>query len=351
MKKFVFIIIVFLISCSSQDKSVDFFKKEIQNKDQRTIKGSLTAVDSIKLSTLDIYNVYWLRMNENHLFISGGKQFNIVNKKNFNEHYTINFAEGRGPDEVIGVNTLDVKDSLVALGDVNQRKVLIGKIPEIFKREIIWKKNLVLDTKAAPNRISIIDPDTYLVFSRESSSEFSFNIIDKKGVRINGFEKLPSTHDLHDILLSLKYQGYTMVHGNNIYYAGYAEPILKKYNLKGEMAYSVSTIDNYNTEANYMSSVGKQQSVYGYAPGTLFSTRDFDIHKNYWLVIPDSNGKDNFAYIDIYDEEHGVYIGSFTLTNIPKFMRSDDRFIYVIETIQDELYLNVYKNDIEQRLF
>lgn len=351
MKNFLCIVLAFLISCSSQVESGNFFEKDIQYKKQRNNVGSLIALDSIKLSTFGIFNTYWLEINKNELFISNGKKLIIVKKKNFSNHHTINFAEGKGPNEVIGVNTLDVKDSLIALGDVSQRKVLIGRIPEIFGNEIIWKKNLIFDTKAVPNQINIIDSETYLVFSRASGSEFTFNIVDKNGSRINGFEKLPSTHELHDILLSLKYQGYTTVNGSGIYYAGYAEPILKKYNLKGELAYSVSTIDNYSTETNYMSSVGDQQSVYGYAPGTLFSTRDFYLNKDYWLVIPDANGSDNFAFIDIYDEDQGEYVGSFTLKNIPKYITSDDHFIYVIETMHDKQYLKIYKNDIEQRLF
>ncbi len=346
MRKLFIGVIVFLIACSNQDKTDNFFEKEIQNKTQRTVKGSLAAMDSLRLSTFDVFNPGWLEENEKQLIIIDGDKFVVFNKQNFDEHYTIDLAKGKGPNEVIGVNALDVKDSLIALVDANQMKVLIGKIPEMFGNEMVWEKIFELDAKKVPHRINIIDSDSYLIFSKESGSEFSFNFINKKGVRINGFEKLPSTHD---ILLSLKYQGFTEVNGNSIYYAGFAEPILKKYNLEGEIAYSISTIDNYNTEANYASSEGNEQAVYGYAPGALFSTRNFDIYKNYWFVIPASNEDFPLTYLDIYSTGNGKYRGSFRLNNRAKFVQIDDQFIYIVFNINDEYFLKVYQNDIEQR--
>lgn len=142
------------------------------------------------------------------------------------------------------------------------------------------------------------------------------------------------------------YEGFINTQNDNIFYAGFSEPLLKKYASDGKLAYSVATIDNFNTEANYMKSDGG--AMMGYTPAAQFSTRSFNIYQSYWIVVSYKNGDQISTNLDIYNEHNGHYIGTLEgLKPRTKDLQVDDKFIYAVSTNGRKFMLTRYKNDIQ----
>lgn len=327
-----FISLLICISCDSKRK--DFISKEIQETGQRTVKGSLTAIDSVNLSKFNLYDASSIKMNKTHVFVKDTEDFKIVaiQKNDFDSHYTIDLQEGKGPREILQIQSFDVKDSTMVILDENQSKVLIFELPDIFKKEFTLEKVM-------PHRIRILNSKSFILFTPMVGSEFLFNRMNIHSESFSFFENVPSQHN------PMVYEGFINTQDDNFYYAGYSEPMLKKYSSDGEIIYSVATIDNFDTEANYLES--DDGAIMGYTPGALFSTSEFDIYQDYWLVLPYNNDDLSPTYLDIYDEKSGQYIGTVEgLKSGTTSLQIDNSYIYAISTNGKKFTLTRYKNDI-----
>lgn len=331
IKVLVFIPLVVFVSCTEKRKK--FISKKPQNIEKRIFKDTLSAIYDLNLSKLSLYNIGTLQINKTHIFISGENKIITIQKENFDNYLTINFSEGRGPQEILQLQSFDVTDSLMVILDERQNKVLTFKLPNSFIKEVTFKKLM-------PHRIRFLKRKSYVLFTPMIGSKHLFNIMNVDKGTLRRFENVPSKHN------PMIYEGFINTHNDNIYYAGFSEPLLKKYSSDGDLLYSVSTIDNFNTVANYLKTEGG--AIIGYTPAAQFSTNSFDIFNNYWLIIP--FGKDNkpAVKLDIYDAENGKYIGSFAgLKPKTKVIRADDNYIYAISTNKGEYILTLYKNIIQ----
>ncbi len=332
-KAIIFFSLLIFISC--KEKKKNFLSKEVQKTDQRIIKGTLAAVDSVDLAEFNIYDAYSIKMNQTHLFVKDAKDFKIVaiTKGDFDRHYTIGLKEGKGPKEILQLQSFDVTDSSLVILDERQDKILTFELPNVFIKEFKLKEVMA-------HRIRILNNKSYIIFAPMIGSKYLFNLMNINKGTLRRFENVPSQHN------PLVYEGYINTQNNNIYYAGFSEPLLKKYSSDGELVYSVATIDNFNTEANYIKTDGG--AMMGYTPAAQFSTEGFNIYQSYWIVIPHKNGDQISTHLDIYNEHNGHYIG--TLDGLKPGTRSlqvDNKFIYAVSTNGEKFMLTRYKNDIQ----
>jgi|GEM_PF-1168777 len=341
-KKYLLGITIVLISCSVHHTQKPFLYKKAQKQHKRLFKGDLVVVDSLNLSLLHIERPGWIRHNQRDIFISnnvGKFEIIAINKNNFKEDFHLHFMKGKGPGELVNFMDFDVRDSLLVLIDENQRKMEFWRLPDHFIKDVIMP-----DPKVIPHRLQILNSDRFLFYSPGRSSNFLFNIVDNKGKRITDFQKVKSDHNM------FADEGEIRVVNNDIYYAGFSEPLLKKFTSKGKLDYSVSAIDNYNTKFNYITTQGENQKVMRYAPGALFSTIDFDIFKNYWYILQAPNGNHKISYLDIYNAKNGNYLASFKLKPLTFQICVDKQYIYTIEKKEENDYLVVYKNNVSLEL-
>lgn len=314
---------------------MNFLSKEVQTTDQRTIKGALTAVDSVNLSKFNIYAAYSIKMNQTHLFVKDSEDFKVVaiSKDDFENHYTIDIKEGKGPQEILHFQSFDVSDSSLVILDENYSKVLIFKLPDVFIKEFKLKEVMA-------HRIRILDNQSYIIFAPMIGSKYLFNLMNMNEGTLQRFGNIPAQHN------PMVYEGFINTHNDNIYFAGYSEPLLKKYATEGELVYSVATIDNFNTEANYLQTDGG--AMMGYTPAAQFSTRSFNIYQSYWVVVPYKNGDQVSTHLDIYNERNGHYLGTLEgLKPGTRSLQADDKFIYAVSTNGRKFTLTRYKNDIK----
>ncbi len=247
---------------------------------------------------------------------------------------TIDLKEGKGPQEILKLQSFDVTDTSMVILDERQNKILIFELPNIFIKEFTLKKEII------PHRIRLLNRNSYIIFAPWIGSEYLFSLMNVDREALLRFENVPPQHN------PMVYEGFINTQNSNIYYAGYSEPLLKKYSSEGELLYSVATIDNFNTEANYMKSEGG--AMMGYTPAAQYSTESFSIYQSYWVVIPYENGDQISTHLDIYNERNGHYLG--TLEGLKPGTRSlqiDNEFIYAVSTNGKEFMLTRYKNDIQ----
>jgi hypothetical protein len=341
-KKYFVLVVFFLISCSAHHTPKPFLYKKAQKQHKRIVKSALTVVDSLNLSLMHITSAGWIRQNKKDIFISnnvGIFEIAALNKHNFKEDFHLHFMKGKGPKELVNFMDFDVRDSLLVLIDENQRKMEFRQLPNHFIKDVIMP-----DPKVIPHRLQILNSNRFLFYSPGMSSNFLFNIVDSNGKRISDFQNVKSGQNM------FADEGEIREVNHDIYYAGFSEPILKKFTLKGKLDYSVSAIDNYNTKFNYITTQGENQKVMGYAPGALFSTIDFDIFKNKWYVLQAPNGNHKISYLDIYNAKNGNYLASFKLKPLTFQICVDKQYIYTIEKKEENDYLVVYKNNVSLEL-
>lgn len=331
-KGIIFFSLLLLFAC--RKKHQKFTSRKLQPTDKRAHKDTLVPLDSLNLSKVDLYESGTLRINKTHLFVKGKDKIVIISKDNFNKYKTIPFTKGKGPQEILQLKSFDVRDSQLVVLDERQNKVLTYSLPDVFKGENKFKKVM-------PHRIRILNRNSYLLFA-PANSEYLFDEVNVKKGEVFRFGKLPPKHNL------LVYEGNIEVQQNNIYYAGFSEPLLKKYSLDGELLYSVATIDNYDTEANYVKNEDSNIRMIGFTPAAQFSTAGFDIFSNYWFVIPYRLDNKLKGELDIYNKDSGKYLGTVDgLKPKTRKIRADDNFIYTISQSQGYYVLTRYKNTIQ----
>ncbi len=337
-----------LFSCSEKEnksttEKPDFLQKKSQKADKRNFEKNIVTVDSLKLSNYGLFGSGHMEITEDRLYVYDYESHKLVafDKNDFTKKIEINFSKGKGPREFGGVNDLSVNQSKILLGDPDLKRLSIWQHPKKFQEVI----NLDVD----PHRVELMGQDRYLIYSTSFNTKYIFSILNSKGKVLRQFEQMPKNHN------PLAYEGHIEVEDNHIYYAGHAEPVLKKYDAKGNLKYSVSTIDYYFTKANYVTPTGdSKQKLYTYSQYALFSSNEFDIYKDYWAVVPHSNDHsenvEDFYYLDFYNKGDGKYITSFDLDHTTGEVRVDDQFIFLYQKIDDEYYLKVLENDLQERL-
>lgn len=136
----------------------------------------------------------------------------------------------------------------------------------------------------------------------------------------------------------MMYGGVIASHGNSMVFAGYSEPILKKYSLdRGELLFSVNIIDDYDSSYNYVTSESGEYMSMGFSPGALYAVSGLDVIDDFIYTTNRHNGERNNNFIDVYSQSDGTYLESYSLVNYPVSagLAVDGDYIYSIEMEAD----------------
>lgn len=332
MKYSIPILLIFLIGC--QNKETSFIWSD---KDNASLERSFQEViieDSLDLDELEKFSILDLIQDENYIFIlvGGDNEILRVQKNDFQMYHNIAFKEGRGPGEILAINDYDVNNSFLMIFDQEQQKIVFFDKQGNFVKEFVVE-DVVID------RIKFLDNDKLLTYSMRMN-EYQFHIIDFQGTVHNSFNRLDPE------LNFLMYSGDIFVENEHFYFAGYSEPILKKYSLENEeQIYSVSVIDAYESSANYIQSESGGFNMTGYAPGALYASLGVAVDNNKIYTTPHHNDTPGYNYIDIYDTENGQYLSSFQLKHYPKLrgIQVENNHIYSIESRSNYNWLLKYR--------
>jgi len=342
---FILFLITFVITgCSSKEDVNPFFKKEPQETSHRVIHSDLSMLDSLSLYDLHgMNNPGLLNSDSDYLYVLdySPHRLYIFEKPNFNVTQTITPETGRGPGEIMGIQSFSVNKNHIILADHSQHKILLWDFNGQFINEFITEQ-------ASPYRINIWDDDEFIINSPTTSTESLFHKYDVNGNYLLSFGEV-SRKDFNPFM----YAGQTTIDNEYYYFAGYSEHIIQKWDREGNQVFSVTTIDDYPFDANYIIHMG-EQTRFEYAPDGIFSAMSIHVFNNYILLI---HGDDRYAterlnpyvqYLDIYDSNTGRYVATWKLPYMASNITADEDYLYILHQGDNDIYIGVYANKLYQ---
>jgi len=325
-----------LASCSQKLPEQDFFTHTVQSTDERVIDHYVSAIDSFSLfRKYDIASATELRITNDTLLIPDSDQKRLV-RINGNDptlFESSSLQEGEGPGELGNMQGLDTNETGVLIADSQQRKVvLLPASGEGLKEQ--------RTAQHSPHRISWISADTYAILS-PISDETVFHLLSIEEGHLRSFGPAVSPPN------PLKYEGHIQSAGQHLYYAGLAEPVLKKYTRQGELVYARATVDNFPTEGNYFTSEDSEFAMFRYTAWALYSTYHFTVSDDYWIVVPvpEEEFEETHRVIDLYHLADGSYSHSVGLDRNLRLVALRTDYLFGIHITEDrEYYLVRYPN-------
>jgi len=304
------------------------------------------ARDSVSLLDLEVFEFEDFYVQGEHLYLprykdTDGKAL-AVNKETLAPEGIIGRGEGQGPGEVQGPR-MGVTEGQVMFYAARQRKIAV------YDTSGTWVADIRPDA-----RLFRVVPlgGRFVVMSKvpvveKEGRPFLFRVVNMEGEVVGRFGR-SGRPDLTRSDNPIAYNGKVAVGaaGEYLYYGGYSEPLLKKYEIGGEQTFSVKTIDNLPSEVNYLTpQSGGGTQMWAYAEPGLFSVEALSVFQDYLLVGPINDGEGNtLSYLDVYSAEDGSYVRSYRMRNFVAGLAVDESGIYTKEQIGDEFYIKAYKN-------
>lgn len=314
----------FLFSCEGENKQSSFIEKDYQNNTKQRDFVGLEVVNKLDLNKLDLFYVLRMEEQEENLFFLNGDKLEIfiLNKQNLNLSGAkkIMFIKGRGPGELQSITDYDVHNNEIFISDRQQGKISIYNFDGILKEEFSLPEIIA-------DRIQVIDNKRILTFSLKTGN-YVFNILNREGDILDSF--IETQPDLHYLM----YSGDIYYNTDDIYFVGYSEPIIKKYNLQTKnLIYSIDVINSYSTEDNYVKNELGGFSSSSYSPAALYSSLGYTIYNDQLYMTRHHNGNVEGKYLDVYNSVTGEYIFSYELEHFPSGsgIIVDENHIYSLE--------------------
>lgn len=334
---FLFIILLFTqTGCkNSKDKNseINYFSGKQQSAKTEVI-DSLRPEEKVKLSNSGIYRPGDIDSYSNYLFISDIKDRKVYKLKNTSLTIvdTIGSGRGQGPGEAERLKSIDVANGEVIVPDVRGRKIMIFDTDDGLKKSI--------NTKSfPPKKVDVIDRNNIVVSTNAMPSVSKFIVIDRKGNILNEFINIEESENL------LKYNDNLLATGKSIYVSGFPEPLLRRFNMDGELIYSRYTINKIPTLYNYnKSSLGNDRVRYSFSNNALYSSYCMTNIRNHLYISPVHNIDGTVRrLIDVYNKKNGNYVHSFRIEgNIINLTHGRNGHLYAIERIDKETFLTEY---------
>jgi hypothetical protein len=322
-------------ACSGEGVEFEhFLDREVQTVSERIVTELPSAEAILNFTDYDIYSPGTLNHNGTHLFLRNFGTLSIasVSKEKFEHPEVIEFSEGQGPGEVLSMSSITVSDDRLVIGDNMQRRILLADTDGRHLGE--------LTPEFSPDNLIMLQDDLLLNYNAHQQDHlFTFNDMDADSTW--GFEEIA-----FGFSEMMKYVGYLYNDGDNIFYAGYSEPILRKYSTDGTLYFSRATIDNYDTDGFYVERAMGENRMVGYSEDAKHSSMDAAYYNGTLLVIPFHNGNEELKYIDLYDASNGDYLETLSLEYQPHKMAIDDEYLYILARYGDDNLLLRYSNPI-----
>lgn len=263
----------------------------------------------------------------------------MIGKKNLILTDSLTISQGLGPEEMESLFRYDLSKEYVA---VINRPHNIPKVQLWNKGGVLKNEFLIEGTNSS--QISFWDDGNMTVLTSGSILDGNiFFTYDEAGNLLNSFGDV--TGEQYN---PIRFSGQILIDDGYLYFAGYSEHILAKWDREGALSYAMTTIDDVPGDVNHVSVVGQEQSIFTYTDFALFSAIDAAIYNDYWLIVHrgDWNEDPYVQYLDVYNKNNGKYLATFQFPNMITSIAIDDEFLYTLENIEDEIFLVIYENNI-----
>jgi len=337
------ILTVYLNQCSEYDKEHFFEDKDPQESSEREIRGELEIAEQISLyDQFEIYNASGLIVYGNTLFIADRSQLKVIgiNTGSFEIEHSFSVPEGEGPEELTSLSPGSVSNGTFVFYDRRLSKFQFRDIKGTLIHEFISEE-------LQPSRIRFLSNGNIITLSDpfRTGKNYMFHEMNQEGEVLSEFGKIDRDH-FH----TLMYPGSIEIDKNdNFYYAGFAEHILKKWDSDYRQIFSVTSIDDFPADLNYITFESGENRVFSYSEHGYFSAIGSALHNDFWLILQGGVSGDEHEYpkLDIYSQETGDYLYTYEIPyRATGSLAVDDQFIYLLHMIDHDTYLVMYENNL-----
>lgn len=329
-------LLTLLTGCSEPKVEFEhFLDRDIQKETERTITPLPEPDGVLNFTDYEIYSPGRLSQNSSDLYLINFGTLSIlkISKERFQQPEVFTFSEGSGPGELRGLQSLTVSEDQLFIGDPRQTRLLITDTDGNYIRD--------LNTEFSPTNLLYLDENLLLNYNVHRQ-DFLFTFYDITTDTTSGFEEI--TFGFSE---TMKYPGYLDAGNSSIFFAGYSEPLLRKYSTDGTLHFSRSTIDNYNTENQYVERTMGETRVAGFSDNARYSSMDVEYFGDKLFVVPNHNDADHVKYIDLYDASNGDYLETLSLNYHPREIAVDDEQLYVLVRDGDDNLLLKFENPLK----
>lgn len=332
----ILILLLLLAGCSAEktEEFDNFLDKKPQSVSERVISPLPEPDAVLNFTDFEVYSPGALEQNSTHLFSIDFGTLSIakVSKESFSTPEVLSYSEGSGPGELQAMRSIAVSDDRIYAGDPRQLRLTVTDTDGNLIKDI--------NTSFSPNNLYYIDDSTLLNYNAHQQDHL-FTLYNISDDNTGGFEEI--TFGFDEVM---KYSGYLSVDAEYIFFAGYSEPLLRKYSQDGKLLFSRSTIDNYDTSDHYITRTMGEYRAAGFSDDAKYSSLAAARLYNRFLVIPHHNGQEEFKYIDVYDAEDGSYLKTFSVDYYPRNIILDDDYLYLLARDGDDRLLLRYQNSL-----
>jgi hypothetical protein len=317
--KYFLALLLLLSACSNKERN-NFLQKTKQSVEKRNFENKLELVQSKRLSELGVENPVGFVGSQDELFINdrGTHEVKVIDKDSFKIKRTLTFNKGRGPGEIEQITDIDIAGNHLLINDSNSQKIVLYNKNGKYLKDIILY-NITFD------KIKLFTRDKLFVVSTVGDPQYS--IADFEGNIL--YEKIININNSNPLCLTGSY----FIDKEEIYFGGYSESILKKYQMTEEMSqvFSRAFIENNLSEGNYFSRKSKDQSLWSFLPEAIYSSFDIGKYRDLMIDVPAHNGDKKKKIVDFYNINNGDYMFSSNTLHNPSKVQADNTHIYIIE--------------------
>lgn len=333
------LICLLTISGCSAETTMEF-EHFLDRLEQTATERNNTAMSEpntrLNLADFNIYSAGHLVQNRTHLFFVDFGNLSVVkiSKSGFQEPVLFTFNNSSGPGELQAIRSVAVAENELLIGDPRQLRIVLTDIQGHYIRDI--------HTDFSPDNLFYLGGNRILNFNAHQQDHL-FTVCNVEADTATGFEEI--TFDFED---SMKYPGYLSVDNEHIFYAGYSEPILKKYTTEGELIFSRAIINNFDTADQYVYRTMGERRMVGFSEDALYSSMDIAHFGSCFIVIPHHHGNEEATYLDMYDASDGSYKETLSIHQRPPSIAVDDDHLYLLVQHEDDMILERYPNPLRK---
>lgn len=290
---------LFFYGCQEPATRKDFFASSEQILKVRNVAGTIAPGDSVSLSSVGADYVSQFRVRDGAVYFGGLGTTVRVLKDAFQSPSldSIVIAEGRGPGEITRISDFDLHGNHLLVMDYSQYKIVVYSLRDkSYIREIRWPEIRALKFCALTDTSAVIlngyEPQRFINIVANDSIYSSFGeVLISEGGTFN----------------PLTLEGKLECGANGIFFGGYSEPVLARYEPYGSRQFAVKTIEPVNASQNYLTSNQAGGAVFRFTPEALFSTLDMALNGDHLVTVPHPNGNTTISLLDVYDAASGEY--------------------------------------------
>ncbi|MEX1212578.1 MAG: hypothetical protein WEA36_07020 [Balneolaceae bacterium] len=326
---------------SSNIEDLGFFDRVAQPIAERVVRAQLSPKDSLMLSSdLEIYGVSHMILEDRKLYIVDGSQLRIaiLDPESLQEEHAIELSEGGGPGELPHIGNFDVQGDQIMLGDRSLQRIQYRDLAgELISEASIEAYPKSMGLARDGNMIGLLSP-------LMANSDDVIHIVSTEGELVNSFATI---QDGRNMLTDLRIHGYVSLGGNDqLYYAGYAEHLLKSWDMDGNLIFSVETIEPAPDGINYHTFENSERRGAGYSEYGVYSASGL-ISTGADLVVvhagmPSFSAPDQPQYLDFYNPASRMYSHTLVLPHRTSRIAIYENTLYALHLVDDEIYLFRY---------